>query len=348
MSTRVKLRWGGLALALLLLVPVVALGQGQPVVVGVDPVRTEPLQQTVPVIGRVVAREGGVIAARTAGPVLKMNVHVGDRIKAGGIIATLVSETIEARIRLQKADLDLAEQELRRLERLRASRSAAFPKARYDDALQKVARAKANLLIASLARKYSLIRAPFPGVVTQRHTDTGAYLKLGDPVVTLMNDRNVEIEADVPSNRVSGLAPGATVRFQLGVGPQHIARVRAVVPMENSLTRTRAVRFTIDRSGNPIGPNYAFAIGQSATLQIPIGRPRDVVSVHKDAIVYRGAATLVFVVIKGKALPRPVKLGEAVGARFVVLKGLKPGERVVVRGNERLRPGQKVRAQKAS
>jgi multidrug efflux pump subunit AcrA (membrane-fusion protein) len=57
---------------------------------------------------------------------------------------------------------------------------------------------------------------------------------------------------------------------------------------------------------------------------------------------------MVFVVVRKPngmtvAVPRPVTLGEAVGSRFVVLRGLKPGELVIVRGNERVRPGMPVR-----
>ena len=340
--------WTAGIIALLLVSPTAAPAQAPPMLVGVDSVRTEPLKQTVPVIGRVVAREGGVIAARTAGPVSKMNVQVGDRVKAGDVLAVLVSDIIEARIQLQTAELRLAEQELARLERLRTNRSAAFQQSRYDNALRNVARARANLRVEALALKYTNVRAPFPGVITIRHTDAGAYLKAGDPVVTLMNDENIELEADVPANRVTGLRPGTGVGFRLGEGLRYKATVRAVVPQENSLTRTRAVRFTPLLTGALSKPRGRPAIGQSVTLDIPIGRQRDVVTVHKDAIIYRGALTIAYVVKDGKAAPRPVQLGEATGGRFVVLRGLRPGELVVVRGNERLRPGQKVRYRKES
>ena len=81
---------------------------------------------------------------------------------------------------------------------------------------------------------------------------------------------------------------------------------------------------------------------------MPIGPKRDVVSVHKDAIIREAAGAVVFVVVDGIARKRPVELGEAFGARFEVLAGLAPGDQVVVRGNERLRPGQSVRFKGAS
>ena len=86
----------------------------------------------------------------------------------------------------------------------------------------------------------------------------------------------------------------------------------------------------------------ALAIGQSITVSIPISAPRDVVSVPKDALVQARGGWTVFVNADGKAQPRPVEIGVALGDRFEVLNGLEEGDVVVVRGNERLRPGQDI------
>jgi len=321
--------------------------QGRPSFVQVDKVIRAPLVQTIPVVGRLVARQSGTIAARSAGPVAKLLVEVGDRVKQGQELVRLVTSTLEAQRDLRLAELTAAQQELARLERLRSSKSAAFPRARYETALQNVAKAEASLKLAQIELNYAVIRAPFPGVVTVKHTEVGAYVRAGDAVVTLVNDQALEIEADVPARRVSGLTPGREVKFDMA-GQTYTATVRAVVPVDSALTRTRAVRFVPQFKAGMDG----FAVNESVTVAVPIGASRNVVSVHKDAVIHRGEATIVFVVaetkavkppmVLGKALPRPVKLGDAVGGRFVVTGGLKPGDLVVVRGNERLRPGQMV------
>jgi multidrug efflux pump subunit AcrA (membrane-fusion protein) len=99
------------------------------------------------------------------------------------------------------------------------------------------------------------------------------------------------------------------------------------------------VRFTINFSIQ----ERNLATNQSVVLAIPAGQAREVVSVHKDAVINRKGKNIVFIVEDGAANIRPVKLGEAIGPRFVVLGGLKAGDTIVVRGNERLRPGQKVK-----
>jgi RND family efflux transporter MFP subunit len=251
----------------------------------------------------------------------------------------------------REAEMVMKNQEMRRLERLRENKSAAYRAAKYEDMRQtmvmlrsQVAEASARLqeveADAQLARinlSYTTVRAPFPGVVTQRHTDVGAYVNVGQGVVTLIDDNALEIEADVPASRISSLTPGTEISARIN-GLSINARVRAAVPQENPLTRTRVVRFSADMAAL----RGHLAGNQSVTVAIPISSGQ-VVSVHKDAILKRRGNDIVFVVVDGAAQPRNIAIGDAVGGRFTVRDGLQVGEVVVVRGNERLYPGQPVR-----
>ena len=338
--------------------------QQPPAVVSVDEVRMEAMAQTVPVIGRLVARRAGEVAARTAGPVAALHVAVGDRVETDDVIAVLdtvrlraerdrlaaIVNQAQAQLERMTAQAALHRQELRRLEGLRDS--AAFSQGRYEDAKQEViiaesaigtadatrVSAAASLSLAQIDLSWATIRAPYPGVITNVHTEIGAWLAVGQPVVSLLNDLDLEVEADVPSRRVGALSAGTPIALVLDDGSEHTAVVRTVVPEENALTRTRRVRFT---------PRFApmrkpLAVNQSATVLIPAGAERQVLTVHKDAIVRNQGQAFVYVASEGTAQIRPVQLGAAVGGRFEVLGGLGPGEPVVVRGNERLQPGQAI------
>ena len=341
-----------------------AAAQQPPAVVSVDEVRVEAMAQTVPVIGRLVARRAGEVAARTAGPVAALHVAVGDRVARGDPIAVLdtvrlraerdrLAATVneaQAQVERLKAQAALRRQELRRLEGLQES--AAFSQSRFEDARQEViiaesaigtaeaarVRAMASLSLNRIDLSWATVEAPYPGVVTLVHTEVGAWLGVGEPVVSMVSDIDLEVEADVPSRRIEALEAGTVVALVLDDGTEHGAVVRAVVPEENALTRTRQVRFT-PRFGTVLKP---LAINQSATVVLPAGRSRDVLTVHKDAVVRRQGQAFVYVAEDGQAQIRPVQLGAAVGGRFEVLGGLGPGEPVVVRGNERLRPGQPI------
>ncbi len=363
MTTITKPLLSGLLGLFLVTAPLAA--QEQPTPVKVDAVRTQSMSQTVPVLGRLVALQSGVVAARTEGPVAELRVQVGDHVEQGQTLALLDQARLRAQVNRREAELQelqarkvtaearerLARLELTRLEKLRGS--AAFNRALYDTRVQEldVARSslreaeariqsgRAELDLAHIELSDATIQAPYAGAVIQRQAVEGAWLKVGDPVVILVNDNTLEIEAEVPSDRLEGLNPGQMVTvFPEGSPDRYLARVRAVIPQENPASRTRPVRLV------PQFPpqRVRLAVNQPVTLLIPAGGAAKVVSVHKDAVLRKGGQALVFVVEEGAARPRSVLLGQAVGDRFQVLDGLRPGELVVVRGNERLRPGQAV------
>ena len=344
--------------------------QEEPALVGVDAVKTEPLMQTIPVIGRLVPQQAGTVAARINGPVQRVLVDVGDRVQENDIIAQLDVETLTAErdiaaaavesanatLTTRNAELQLAQQEVQRLERLK--NSAATTKAAFDDARQNasiarariaeaqaaIASARSQLRLAEIRLSNAEVRAPYTGVVTQKLAESGSYVQSGQAIVRMLTDQQLELEADVPFDRLSGLLEGTRVNIQLDDRTQHSAVLRAIIPEENPLTRTRAVRFKVEL-GETEKP---LAAEQSATVFVPVGAPRDVVSVHKDAIIRSGQGNIVYLVEGDMARMRPIQLGEALGNRVEVMGGLNPGDVVVVRGNERLRPDQPIQVAPSS
>ena len=339
-------------------------GGPPPARVVLDKVVEERIGQTTPVVGRIVARQSGPIAARISGAVVNMQVDVGDRVATGGVLAQIDRERMQlerdryaaivsqqrANLTAERADLEQTQNELNRLEGIR--KSAAFSQARFEDAVQAVAsqtgsvaetraqlaQAQAQLKRADRDLTDTQILAPYPGVISETHTEIGAYLSIGNPVVTIINDLNLEIEADVPTARIANLSDGDVVNIRVSEGQTVPAILRAVVPVENPRTRTRPVRFTPDFAGM----DAPLADNQSVTVLLPVGGSRDAVTVSKDAVTQRNGQSMVFVSNNGRAQPRPVTTGEATGSRLVVVSGLKAGDLVVVRGNERLRPGQRL------
>jgi len=334
----------------------------EPVLVVVDAVRSEPLSETVPVIGRLVALESGDIATRVPGTVAQVAVRVGERVKAGAVLATLIADRAtaerelrvaevaasEAAVASARARLALKRQEVGRLDSLKAS--PAFGEARYLDLRQEVqiaeaelaqaeatvAPVRAQLRLAEIALADSTIRAPYDGVVTRRFADVGAYLQTGAPVVSLIDDQLLEVEADVPAPRLAGLTSGAGVQVQID-DSRVPASVRAVLPVENTQTRTRTVRFRTE-----LDAIHDRAANRAVTVHIPAAPKREALTVHKDAILYRAGQTQVFRAAGGHAALQTVRLGDATFERFEVLDGLTAGDVVIIRGNERLKPDQEI------
>ena len=341
-----------------------AVGQ-QPSFVGVDEVRHEPLVQTQPVLGRFVARQGGEVAARTEGPVTEMRVEVGERVVLGDVLAVLDLDRLQLQVDLAKAgeremsallqsaraELAKRRQDLERLDGIRES--AAFSQARYDNAVQDavvaessvaaaaagLARARASLKIAEDDLASGTVVAPYDGVVTDASVG-GRRLCQGR--------RPVGEPAQRERARGRGRRP-LQPDFRLATGHHGDDLARRCVASFGGRAGHRCRRERDDAYASSAfhahGRGYRSGErgGRIRLGQFAAGHSPQVVSVHKDAILKRQGLSLVYVInAESQAEIRPVELGEAVGPRFEVLNGVGAGEMVVVRGNERLRPGQAV------
>jgi len=333
----------------------------------VETVAKIKVTETVPVIGRFVALQHGAVAARVRGTVAEVFADVGTRVKAQDVLAKLDVSRLEtaksinvarlkeaaASLRAARAQLKLIGEELRRNKKLRGS--AAFSRARLIDKRNEymkfesevaekeaaVSSAKANLRMAEIDLNYANIRAPYDGVVAERHVSLGNFVRVGDAVVTLVNDSDLEVEVNVPQSRLKGIVLGTKVTIRFGNGLLSEAVVRAIVPEEDPSTRTRSVRLVPDI--NDRFTNGSLAANQSVTIDVPIAQSKDMTTVHKDAIIVSGQSYFVYVIKDGKAWRRNINLGQAVADRFVIISGLKDGEMVATRGNEKLKPGKKIK-----
>ncbi|MBW4709251.1 efflux RND transporter periplasmic adaptor subunit [Roseobacter sp. YSTF-M11] len=341
-----------------------ALAQGGPASVGVETVETQSIAETVPLFAEVVTSREGTVASRIAGTVEFVHVLEGDAVTEGQVLAELDTELLqilsrqaEARLAEARAGIETARSRvdrstkaLARVEGLRGTTS--FSTSRFDEAQSDFFEARGQLAEAEAREqtaqanaaetRYQLerasIRAPFSGIVLEVDTNPGEYISSGASVVSLLDTQSFEIEASVPSKYIRVLEPGLEVSGVTEAGEEMALTVRVLLPVENTSTRTRPVRFAAPL----LTEMRTVAIGQSITVSIPISAPRDVLAVPKDALVQARGGWMVFVAKDGEAQPRPVEIGVALGDRFEVLSGLKEGDVVVTRGNERLRPGQAI------
>ena len=205
--------------------------------VGVDEVISEPLLQTMPVIGRFIAKEKGDVVAKLS----------SDRLNSRIQLLQSDLRRMDSQLAKEVANDKKMEQTHKRILALRSSN--AFRKDREQDserdlevtgemvsrAKADISRAKANLTMGQIALEDAKIIAPYQGVVVKRHTISGNYVRVGDPIITLLNDTDLEIEADVPSIRALELKANTKVKAKLQNGLSFNAYIRAVIPQENQL-----------------------------------------------------------------------------------------------------------------
>ncbi|MEO0428093.1 MAG: efflux RND transporter periplasmic adaptor subunit [Pseudomonadota bacterium] len=353
-----------LALGLALLAPHPSAAQQGPAAVIVAPVIEREIADTSPVIARLVGTVESLVAARVQGVVAEVGFKTGESVATGDVLARLDDELFQiqytnaeaalaaadAAVEVARARSQLSDQALQRAAGLKGS--VAFSRGSFEDlqrqaeeARSEISRAQAQVGVAraAVARaaydlEHAQISAPFAGVVVERMAQPGQYIALGDPVARLLDTTRLEIEADMPVDLVAGVTPGRRMEAIFDGGYTASAEVRVLLPVETTSTRTRAVRLSVEGAV----PESATATGRAVTLRVPISAPRTAPVLPKDALVQQAGGWIVFVADDGQASPRHVGLGQSAGEFIEVVSGVSVGEHVVVRGNERLRPGQPV------
>jgi RND family efflux transporter MFP subunit len=304
----------------------------------------------VQLVGTAQPKLTSIVASDIEGIVEILNVSEGDYVKKGSVLARLDDTLLQIELKGAKANKADTEAQLRRA-RTDLKRSTdllateTISDKQYTDDLAEVQSldARVSRLQAEIEHKKDsiakkTIRAPFSGFVVREHTEIGEWVQKGGSIVTLADLSIMEVVVDVPERYVPRLVLGNSSRVQVdALNPETFTgKISAIIPVGDSASRSFPVKVAVENHENIIKG------GMLCRVSLAIGEPDSVLAVPKDAVVNIGQDHLVYVVREGKAQPLPVKLGNASDGMIEVKGPLEPGMQVVVRGNERLRPGQPV------
>lgn len=322
------------------------------------PVRFTPavahsFEEEVRLSGTVQSSLESTVAGQVEGLVEEFTVREGELVKKGQLLVRLRSTQLEIEKRSIEAELEetlarksLAKRELDRAQELFDAELIArdqLDAKLYDHTAWKGRdeRLRANIERIQDEIDRTVVYAPFDGVVLEEMTQVGEWLGKGDPVVVLMSTGGLEVRVDVPERYIRRFRKGSRVGMAFASldGRRVLGTVRAVIPQGDVTSRTFPVLVTFSNPGGVSPGMMAEAVfsggGQSGQTMVP-----------KDAIVIQaGRQTLFVITSEGTVRPAPVKSGVGVGEWVVVEGSVAPGDRVVTRGNERLRPGQPVQGE---
>ncbi len=231
----------------------------------------------------------------------------------------------QAREALRQAELARSQIELNQ-ERVVAARAA-------------LAQARANYAFLKNQLEDTLIRAPFDGVVADRMVDVGSMAGQGTPVVRLVTLDRLYFEATLPETLLKDVRVGMPVDVRVDAFPDRVFRgqVEAIYPATADQARNLRIRVSL---ANP--SDLPLKAGLFARGEIALRTYTNVPLVPKLALIEKGGITRVFVVEEGKAKSRTLKV-IATNIDVVYAEGIKPGEKVVTRGQDLLSDDQPVR-----
>jgi len=320
------------------------LAQGGPVPVVVSIASERWLAPVTPYPGTVISRNQARLAAEVEGR-LEWVADVGVVLRRGETVARLDDVLLEhslladqAAVKREQARLKYQSAEVERLTRL--VRKQSVPESQLDEAISnsgmtraEIAAGKARVALTRERLKRATLRAPFDGVITERLLQAGEWAESGDAVVRLVDTSSLEVQTWVPVNTLKFVHEGSTLRLA-GNPSNTIGTVRTIVPVGDNRSRLYELRLSFDNSAWPVGADVRVAV--------PTARARKVLAIPRDALVLRRDGKTVYRVdAEGLAQRVPVTTGVAVGG-LIEVDGIRSGDRVVIRGGERLRPGQSV------
>ncbi|MGH8129501.1 MAG: efflux RND transporter periplasmic adaptor subunit, partial [Steroidobacteraceae bacterium] len=315
-----------------------------PAPVTVAPVTKGALAATVTATGTVISRNDARLAAEVNGR-LDWVAEPGAKVVKGAPLARVDARALELQLRENDAQIArlAANAELldTQLARLNALPAGIASKSQIDEAAARLAMARHELDQARATRESTrhlisraVIRAPFPGHVAERIRQLGEFVGVGTEVLRLTDTGNVEVVARAPVIDAGYLAVGQTVTVR-GDARQAESKIRAIVPVGDERSRMVEVRIAMSAEGWPIG--------LAVRVDLPVARQSAGLMVPRDAVIVRADGAHVFRIGKGDVAERiAVRVGNGNSERVEITGRLVAGDRVVVRGGERLRPGQSV------
>ena len=330
--------------------------------------------------GYVVAQRKAAISSKATGRLEWLGVAEGSRVKAGDVIARLdnrdvaaQSQSALANVRAVQAALDQALAEERDAEAQHkrnidlvakgfVSQSATdTSKARADRAVAGVANARAavaaaqaNARNAEVALDYTMIRAPFDGVILSKSANVGdmvtPFSSATDSkgaVVTMADMSTLEVEADVSESSLAKIKIDMPAEITLDALPNErfrgrISRMVPTVDRAKATVMTKVKFDTIDPRVLPEMSAKVSFLSQDVTPE----QQKPFVAVSADAFAQRDGRTVVFVIKDGKAVAVPVTPGIKIGDLTAVTGDVKSGEKVVLRPDDKLGNGSLVKVAK--
>ena len=318
-----------------------------PAVVEVAAIQTGSIVPQEAFIGTVFYEEVSDVATEMSGRVEEVRFEEGQHVKNNQILIKLGADILNQRLLATSATYEqvLTELEIARIEferREKLFQSKAISEQSYDEnrfrvkGLEKRAESlKAEVERIEIELQKKTIRAPFDGIVVKRHVDRGEWLSEGATVAVLAKDDVVDIVANVSERFIPFIQIGMQVNAT--INSQEISgTVLAVVPRGDVATRTFPVKI---RTANTL----ALIEGMTAKVVLPVEKPRKSLLVPRDAVIAVRGQTVIYAINDSKAQMIPVDvIGYQGLAAGIEGAGLADGMQVVVKGNERLRNGQKV------
>jgi RND family efflux transporter MFP subunit len=349
-------------------IPVSFFAQGQAAPVKVKTVELKKIQKRQVVTGNLKAIKRSEVACKESGTLILVNVKEGQVVSRGDVLAEIDSKRLKLEVKKAGLEITIAlidenkmkvelanyKKELKRREGAKKIASGAISEeiiqgaktktdiaeASLEAAKQQRFIAKTHLDLLQLRLNNTKIRSPFDGIVVRKHVEVGEWINPGDSIVTLISRGKLEVEFEIPEQfSIAALKKITTITVEAKDRSVQIeAKEIRIVPDVNPRSRRFKLLATVEPKKLELTP------GMSVMAGIPTNKKENYLIVPSNAVLRDAGGEFVYKIVSGQDGSLSV-MTVPIRSLFIIDKNLavkstrlKKGDRLVVEGNERLRP----------
>jgi len=304
------------------------------------------LAPTIEVPGSVVSLNDSRVAAATSGKITWV-IETGAAVQQGDVLVEIDPVDSQFALEIARSEVDQLQVRTNNLRALYGrfkglGEDAGESEVTLDrmeadvkTAELELSKAKAILDMAIVNLSRTKVRAPFDGRLVSRLAQPGEFASPGEELVRLLDTKSLEVTARAQSRVVRQLSKNDTITVTMDKESVS-GTLRALIPAGNERIRMLELRVVL--------PEVSWFVGSAVHLKLPIATSQIVLVAPRDALVLRKGRTSIFLVGEdNKAKRVDVQLGAAEGVFIEVIgENLNVGDKVVIRGAERLRDGEEV------
>lgn len=316
-----------------------------PTVVTAAEAKSEVVPNLLTAVGSLVAVHQVDVSADVNGRVTEIKFKPGTRVEAGTPLVQLFDAPEQGDLANYKAQATVAQLSLERAKQLAARQFG--PQATVDSAQAAYDQAQAGIAKTEALISQKLVRAPFAGELGVRKVEVGQYLTAGTAIVSLTDLSELWANFTVTEKDSGSLKVGQTVRLKVDAYPGRTfdGKITTIEPQISTDTRNIRVQATI------ANPEKILKPGMFVTTTVVLPDKPAVITVPETAVDYTLYGDSVFVITEKKeadgktslsAVRTFVQTGNRVEGRVEIIKGVKPGDKVVAVGQLKLQSGSAV------
>lgn len=300
--------------------------------------KRQPVTEALSLVGSIAPNEMVEIKSETEGIVQEILFDEGQAVTNGQLLIRLDDSKLAASLSEAESSFQLSQANFERAKVL--IRDKMISSQEFDQAAATFNLHQAILELRKRQLKDTRIYAPYDGVVGARHVSPGQVITKDRVLTVLVELDPVKVEVNVPERYLPQLQVGQPLEFSVAAfrGEKFRGEVYFIAPQLNENLRTALVKARIPN------PRSRLRGGMFASLDLALQVRDSAIVIPEPAIMSSGDHFSVFIVDQdGNAQIRPIQVGLRLAGKAEVIKGLEAGEKVVVEGVQKLRPGGPVK-----